>query len=78
MDKENKLGLDSDDINNIKAIMDDLVDVVAKFNGFSEITAEDFHDLKGTLDVAQFVVSGVIYQYGLGFEDCEHDEDGVE
>lgn len=75
-DKENKLGLSDDDIANVKLVMDDLIDVVAKFNGLDEMTEADYGDLKGTLDFANFVVSGIIYSNGIDLcASHEHDEE---
>lgn len=78
MDKENKLGLSDVDINHLKLVMDDLIDVVAKFNGLDTITEEDFAHLKTVVDFANFIVSGVIYANGLdlcaGHDHSDDDE----
>jgi hypothetical protein len=64
-EKRNALGLSDDDLENVKMIMDDLLDVVAKFNSLDEITEEDYANVKMVLDFANFVVSGVIYSNGI-------------
>lgn len=72
--KENKLGLDDEDLDNTKIVIDDLLEAVVKFNGLDEITEADYVKLKATVDFAQFVVSGIIY--ANGFDLCgDHDHD---
>lgn len=79
MAKENELGLSEDDTQNIKLVMDDLIDLIVKFNNLDETTEEDYAALKTALDFANFIVSGIIYANGLDL--CaghDHDEDGEE
>lgn len=83
--KNNKLGLEEEDLHNIKVVMSDLLDVVAKFNGLDEIEEADYANLKTVIDFAQFVVSGIIYSNGLDLcadhdhdDESNNDEDGVE
>lgn len=77
MAKENELGLSDDDIQNMKLVMDGLIDFVAKFNGLDEVTEADYSAFKAELDFANFIVSGIIYSNGMDL--CaghEHDDGG--
>lgn len=74
MDKENKLGLDDDDLENIGIVVNDLIDCVTKFTGFDEPKADDYVNLLHTLDYAKFIVSGIMYSNGMDV--CTgHDDD---
>lgn len=83
MAEEEGLSLSNDDIDNMKIVVNDLIDIVAKFSGPTEVTEVDFSELKAVLDFAQFVVSGVIYSNGLdicaghGHDDEEDDDDSA-
>lgn len=81
-ERSNELGLSNDDLENIKMVMTDLIDVVATFNGFDEPTEDDWSELKAVLDFANFVVSGIIYSNGIdlcaGHGDDDEDEETVE
>lgn len=64
--EDNKdLGLSDDDTQNIKLVVDDLIDLVVKFSNLEETTEADYAALKAALDFANFVVSGIIYANGL-------------
>jgi hypothetical protein len=81
VDKKNELGLSKDDLANIKIVMNDLIDVVAEFQGAVDHTDAHYAALKNVLDFANFVVSGIIYSNGLDLDadhDHDDDEDGVE
>jgi hypothetical protein len=72
----NELGLSEEDVENMKTIMDDLIDAVVRFNGMTEPDEAAFSGLKSALDFANFVVSGVIYSNGMDL--CaghDHDEE---
>jgi hypothetical protein len=81
MENENELGLSEDDLANVRQVMNELIDVVAKFNGLEEITEADYANLKTVIDFANFIVSGIIYANAIDLcANHEHhdDEDGVE
>lgn len=75
-DKRNELGLTDEDLDNMKIVMDDLIDTIAKFNGLDGPTEAQYALLKSSLDFASFVVNGVIYSNG--FDLCaahDHNEE---
>lgn len=81
-ENKNPLGLDTDDRQNMQAVMEDLIDNVVTFNSKGGFTKdEEFVTLALTLDNASFIVSGIMYKHGMELCAGMHDddeEDGVE
>jgi hypothetical protein len=72
--------LQAADLKAIDKAMNRLIDTVSKFKSvdtLEELKPEDFIDMLYSLEHSHFVVSGVMYTYGMNVyeEDCEHDHD---
>ena len=75
MERKNELGLDSDDLENLDDIIDDLVTIIAKMN-VEEYTEAHIAELHNAADYANFVLKGIIYKNG--FDPCaghEHEDE---
>lgn len=70
---------EEEDVNQLKAAMDQLIDPVTKFialdKSMDSIEAGDFEALANALAQAQYIVNGIMYSYG--FEVCmdNHDDE---
>lgn len=74
-ESKNNLGLDEDDYQNMKMVLDDLIEGIVTFNSMDGVSENDWAEFKAILDFANYVVSGIIYANGYGL--CLHDdEDG--
>lgn len=71
--------LQAADLKQIDTAMNRLIDTVSKFKSveaLDELNAEDFVEMLWSLDQASFVVSGVMYSYGVNpYDECDHDHD---
>lgn len=75
-ENRNELGLSEEDLENMKVVMDDLIDIIARFNGIDAPDEAAYSRLKSALDFANFVVSGVIYSNALDLcASHDHDEE---
>ena len=67
------------DGDNISKAMDSLIDSVSRFKSVErvdEISKEEWGQMLASLDYARFIVSGVMYFYGLPI--CGHDHEDEE
>lgn len=71
--------LQAADLKSIDKAMNKLIDSVSKFKSvetLEELEPDDFVNMLYALEHSHFVVSGVMYTYGLNvYEDCDHDHD---
>jgi hypothetical protein len=80
MERKNTLGLDSDDLENLHDVIDDLVTIIATMN-VEEYTESHIADFHNAADYANFVLKGIIYKNGFdpcaghGHDDEEDDDD---
>jgi ABC-type microcin C transport system permease subunit YejB len=78
-ERENKLGLTNEDLENMEGVLSDLIDIISKFKGFDDPTQEDYANLLHLLDYSKFIVSGVMYSNAIdvciGHDDEDDDED---
>lgn len=71
--------LQAADLKAIDTAMNKLIDSVSKFKSvetLEELKGEDFVNMLYALEHSHFVISGVMYTYGMNvYEDCDHDHD---
>lgn len=79
MEDSNNLGLSNDDYENMKMVLDDLIEAIVTFNSLDGVSENDWSEFKAILDFSNYVVSGIIYANGYdlcgGMHDDEDDED---
>lgn len=64
------------DLKNLNRAMDELIDTLTKFKAVShidELQPQTFVDMLNALEFGHFIVSGVMYSYGMNI--CDHDHD---
>lgn len=71
--------LQAADLKQIDTAMNRLIDTVSRFKSvetLDELKGEDFIEMLWSLDQASFVVSGVMYTYGINpYDECDHEHD---
>lgn len=71
--------LQASDLKQIDKAMNRLIDTVSQFksvDSLEELKADDFVEMLWSLDQASFVISGVMYTYGINpYDECDHDHE---
>lgn len=78
MDDEEEISIHMLDYDALKVGMNELIDVVSKFNSvddMSEIDDEELIDMVNSLQMTLFTAVGILYGRGQLFQDCNHDEE---
>lgn len=72
--------LQAADLKNLTEAANNLIDPISKFMStkeLEELEPQDFVDALNALDYATFIISGIMYSYGMN-SSCDHDHDEEE